>query len=68
MTKKYVMSLKDEFILNFYQKEMPSNAFTEDIFLIHLQSFIVDDDLLSDLEGMYKVSIASKVKLPEFEY
>lgn len=64
---EYVISLKEDAILNFYQKELPAIAFVQKPFCDLLQAFMVNDDLLNDIEKLYKTQSANS-KLLDNDY
>ncbi len=61
------IKLAGDKILEFYQKGLPRDAFVEDVFLKLMLAFMVDDDLLTDVEKLYKANIATN-KTPGVDY
>ena len=62
-----VLKLENEKIASFYQKDLPAEAFVEEAFSKLVQVFMADDDLLTDIEKLYKAHIATN-KTPGMDY
>ena len=53
-----VLQLSGEEIMNFYQIELPIEIFDEEEFNVIKKNINVEDDLLMDLEKLYKAQIS----------
>ena len=51
-----INAMNYEEILIFYQKEIPKEAFEETKFMALVKSFMVEEDLLNDIENLYNVA------------
>ncbi len=56
-----------EKVVAFYQKELPPETFEETVFTKLMHEMTVDDDVLTDVEKLYKAHIASN-KTPGIDY
>ncbi len=61
------IKLGGEEVVEFYQKKLPQDAFVEEAFRNLMAAFMVDDELLTDVEKLYKAHIAAN-KTPGVDY
>ena len=55
---EHVINIEGENIIKFYQKEIPKEVFDEDAFFDIVNDINIEDDLLTDLEKLYKLTIS----------
>jgi hypothetical protein len=64
MQVETVIPLNSECILSFYRSPLPPSAVTEETLLPVVSTLLIDDDMLNDIENLYKVHLVS-TRTPE---